>query len=111
MSSFKVGDVWWAKFPYEDNPNEYTIRPVVILDKETVGLLSVKVTKHEAREYDPYDTPILYWNEAGLKLASTARVSKTMILDKSRFKDRIGTLHKDDLLNIQQQYVKFIQSQ
>lgn len=111
MSKFKVGDVWWAKFPYEDKPEEYTIRPVVILDNATVGLLSVKVTKHEAREYDPYDTPIMYWNEAGLKLASTARVSKTMILDSSRFKELIGSLHPDDLRNIQEQYIKLIESE
>lgn len=110
MEKFNVGDVWWAKFPYEDNPNEYTIRPVVILDKDTVGLLSVKVTKHKTRDCDPYDTPIMYWNEAGLKLASTARVSKTMILDSSKFKELIGTLHPDDLQNIQEQYMKLINS-
>ena len=31
---------------------------------------------------DPYDIPIIYWEEASLRLASTARVSKVTLLTK-----------------------------
>ena len=108
MQEFNLGEIWWAKFPYEDNPEEYTIRPVVVLSGTTVGILSVKVTKHAPRDFDPYDTPIIYWSEAGLKLASTARVSKTMILAPERFKEKIGRLVDDDIQRIETMYQKFI---
>lgn len=30
--SIKVGDVWFAEFPLEEDPSEITERPVIILD-------------------------------------------------------------------------------
>ena len=110
QSAFNVGEVWWAKFPYEDTPDEYTIRPVVVLDETTIGILSVKVTKHSPRDFDPYDIPIFYWSKAGLKLASTARVSKTLILDPNRFKEKIGDLVESDIQNIKKAYMEYITS-
>lgn len=108
MNTFNIGDVWLAIFPYDDDSNKYKIRPVIVLDESTIGILSVKVTSHEAREFDPYDVPLFYWSEAGLRLASTARVSKTIYLDPSVFKTKIGTLVADDLLKVLQTYKDFI---
>ena len=92
----KKGEVWFAEFPYEDNPKKSSNRPVVVLDEKTLGVLSVKITKHKVREADPYDTPIIYWEDANLRVASTARVSKVTILPKESFIFLIGNLHKDD---------------
>lgn len=111
MKSFAVGEVWLAKFPFEEDPSKFKMRPVVVLDKDNVvGILSVKVTTHEPRKSDPYDTDIVYWDEAGLRVASTARVSKTMRLDESRFKFQLGNLRLEDLQEIQKQYIKYISS-
>ena len=57
-------------------------RPVVVLDENLLGVLSVKITKHKVRKEDPYDTPIIYWSEASLRFASTARVSKRNLSNK-----------------------------
>ena len=76
------GEVWFVEFPLEENPNRILNRPVVVLDENLLGVLSVKITKHKAREEDPYDIPIIYWEEASLRLASTARVSKVTLLTK-----------------------------
>ena len=35
-------------------------RPVIVLDENILGVLSVKITKHKARKEDPYDIPIIY---------------------------------------------------
>ena len=67
------GEVWFVEFPLEENPNRILNRPVVVLDENLLGVLSVKITKHKARKEDPYDIPIIYWEEASLRLASTAR--------------------------------------
>ena len=65
------GEVWFVEFPLEENPNRILNRPVVVLDENLLGVLSVKITKHKARKEDPYDIPIIYWEEASLRLAST----------------------------------------
>lgn len=72
----RKGEVWFVKFPFEEDKTQTTNRPVVVLDENILGVLSVKITKHRVRASDPYDVPILYWEDAHLKMASTARISK-----------------------------------
>lgn len=69
MSNFNKGEVWFVGYPLEEDPSQILNRPVVVLDEGTLGVLSVKVTKHAVRSNDPYDTPILYWQQANLRLA------------------------------------------
>lgn len=108
MSVFHKGEVWFVGFPKEENPNEILNRPVVVLDEDKLGVLSVKVTKHKVRTEDPYDTPILYWQYAHLRFASTARISKVMILKPEAFITKIGNLHPDDLSRIEDLYIDFV---
>ena len=102
------GEVWFVEFPLEEDPSRILNRPVVVLDENLLGVLSVKITKHQVRKEDPYDTPIIYWEEARLRLASTARVSKVTLLTKDSFIFKIGDLHKDDLIRIEERYRKFL---
>ena len=50
----------------------------------------------------------IYWEEASLRLASTARVSKVTLLTKDSFIFKIGNLHPDDLSRIEDMYRKFL---
>ena len=93
----KKGEVWSVEFPLEEDPDRILNRPVIVLDENLLGVLSVKITKHKAKIEDPYDIPIIYWDEAGSRLASTARVSKVTLLTKDSFIFKIGDFHKDDL--------------
>lgn len=79
-----------------------------MIDENILGVLSIKITKHKVREDDPYDTPIIYWEEAGLRLASTARVSKVILLTRDSFIFKIGDLNKDDLNRIEEKYNKYL---
>lgn len=103
------GEVWFVEFPLEENPDKILNRPVVVLDENLLGVLSVKITKHKVRKADPYDIPIIYWEEARLRLASTARVSKVTLLNKDSFIFKIGDLHQDDLKRIENMYKKFLE--
>ena len=76
------GEVWFVEFPLEEEPSRILNLPVVVLDENLLGVLFVKSTKHKARKEDPYDVPIIYWEDASLRLASTARVSKVTLLIK-----------------------------
>ena len=69
----RKGEVWFVEFPLEEDASRIINRPVIVLDENVLGVLSVKITKHKVRKEDPYDIPIIYWSEAGLRLASTAR--------------------------------------
>lgn len=97
------------EFPLEEDNSQTINRPVVVLDENTLGVLSVKITKHSPRKEDPYDTPILYWQEANLRLASTARVSKVFLLSQDSFIFKIGNLHQDDLERVEEMYQKYLE--
>jgi len=108
---YNKGEVWFVEFPLEENPLQTINRPVIVLDENTLGVLSVKITKHIPRTEDPYDTPILYWQEANLRLASTARVSKVFLLPQDSFIFKIGDLHQDDLKRIEDRYQEYLEEQ
>ena len=108
MANFHEGEVWFVGFPLEEDNSQIINRPVIVLDEDTLGVLSVKVTKHAVRSEDPYDTPILYWQQANLRLASSARVSKVMNLKAEDFIFKIGDLHPDDLNKIEELYIHFM---
>jgi hypothetical protein len=105
---YNRGEVWFVEFPFEEDNTKTTNRPVIVLDENTLGVLSVKITKHAPREEDPYDVPILYWQEANLRLSSTARVSKVLLLSPENFIFKIGELHPDDLERIARMYQLYL---
>ena len=104
----KKGEVWFVEFPLEEDASKILNRPVIVLDENLLGVLSVKITKHKVRKEDPYDMPIIYWKDANLRLASTARVSKVTLLTKDSFIFKIGDLHQDDLDRVEDMYKKFL---
>lgn len=110
MGKFNKGEVWFVGFPLEEDNSQIINRPVIVLDEDTNTLcvLSVKVTKHKVRSNDPFDTPILYWEQAGLRFSSTARVSKVMNLQADDFIFKIGELHPNDLEEIEKQYIELM---
>ena len=63
----RKGEVWFVEFPLEEDASRIINRPVIVLDENVLGVLSVKITKHKVRKEDPYDIPIIYWSEAGLR--------------------------------------------
>ena len=106
---YNKGEVWVVEFPLEEDNSQTINRPVVVLDENILGVLSVKITKHLPRKEDPYDTPIIYWQEANLRLASTARVSKVFLLSQDSFIFKIGDLHQDDLERVEEMYQKYLE--
>lgn len=110
MHNIQQWDIWLTDFPYEEDHNQYSSRPVIVLSVEPLWLLSVKVTKHDKREYDPYDVTIDKWQESGLEYPSTARISKTTGLSVSSFIKKLGVLHPDERLKIVQSFYGFVQS-
>lgn len=103
-----IGDVWFAMFPLEEDNSRFISRPVIILDAARLEVLVVKVTKSAPRSNDKYDIPIIYWQYADLKFKSTARVAKSILLDRSQLEFKIGALHPIDLANIESAFIQFV---
>ena len=54
------GDIWLVSFPLEEDPTEFLPRPVIVLNVQLPYILSTKITKHDPRTTDSFDTPILH---------------------------------------------------
>jgi len=98
--NYQIGEIWYAKFPLEENLSKYIERPVIISDICLPNLVVIKITSHYPRESDPYDVPIIYYKEAGLKYPSTARISKAVIINQNQVDNKKGALNTLDYKNI-----------
>ncbi len=103
----KVWQIWFASFPFEEDPSVTKNRPVIVLNVEPLEVLSVKLTTQRAR--DAYDVPLQHNEYAGLHKPSVARVSKTMILTPDKFIKLIGELHDEDKAAILEAYARYIE--
>ncbi len=104
----KYGEVWWAEFPFEEIQGN-KIRPVIVLDNgnfNKIEVLSIKISSKFAK--DDYDVPILYWQESKLRCPSIARVSKFVLLSKSKFINKIGDIHQDDLDLVKTKFEEYL---
>lgn len=104
----KRGEVWFIYFPLEEDNSKTLHRPVIVLEDndKLVGILSIKVTKHKPR--DEWDYKIFYWQDAKLRMKSTARVSKAIYLNLDAFDYKIGDLHPTDLKNVDKLFDKYL---
>lgn len=102
-------DIWLTEFPLEEDNSQSISRPVIVLSVKPMWIMSVKVTKHNPRENDPYDIEIKKWKESGLNYPSTARVAKSNKLHISNFKKYLGQLHSDDRINVINAFIDFTQ--
>ena len=101
----KVGEVWAVDFPFEEDSAQSKIRPCIIMDLDTLEVLTIKVTKHESR--DEYDIPIFKWQAANLPEPSYARVAKTMAFSKDSFIKKYGDLCSTDFRNISKAFIEY----
>lgn len=92
-------DLYWADVPFEDDPSQKKLRPVVIMRDMVVYVLTLKVTSHDKRENDPYEYELLEWQEAGLYEPSVVRI-KLSQLKPEAFHGRIGRLSAADIAGL-----------
>jgi hypothetical protein len=104
---YEFGDIYFAHFPLEEDNTKFLDRPIIIVVAEDPELVVIKITKTSPRANDPYDVPITHYKESGLKLPSTARVSKVITINPSQLLFKIGKLHNDDLKIVIKKLIEF----
>lgn len=103
-------EIWFAKFPYEEEDGRFAKRPVIVLHANTKAVLVVKLTCHDFRRCDVYDVVLQKWQQAHLDRPSVARVSKTMEISPENLVMKIGTLQKEDAYAVFEAYTGFVAS-
>ena len=93
-------EVWFADFPFADDPTQSKDRPVIVLhvDDETCRVLSMKVTSSEPRT--EFEIELFDRERIPLSHKSTADASTVRSLAKERFRRRIGRLSDADWGNV-----------
>lgn len=105
MEGINTWDIWLAKVEFED-VQDIKIRPVVVIKEDIVYVLSIKLTTHEPRYSFSGEYRLQFWKESGLKCQTTARLTKTLRIDKNNFIKKIGRLHPTDRFEIYKCYMQ-----
>ncbi|MDA2300425.1 type II toxin-antitoxin system PemK/MazF family toxin [Bacillus cereus] len=95
-----TGEVWYVRFPYEEDPTKTSERPSLIINVVDDDVTIVKITKHKPR--DPFDVRLLFWKDAGLSIPSTVRISKMVNVKKRQLINKKGSLHHGDSARVAQ---------
>lgn len=93
-------ELWWADVPYEDQPVVSKIRPVLVLENKGCYIIAGKMTSSPPRSEFDYEYAIQDWKGAGLAHETTLRLYKTLNLNESAFKRKIGDLQPVDLIEV-----------
>lgn len=93
-------DIWLAYVRFEDSPDEAKLRPVLVIDKKDIYILSFKMTSRLPRQNYYGEYPIKYYKDAGLVKPTVVRLSKKLLLLENEFDKRIGRLHPFDINEI-----------
>lgn len=88
------GDVWLARLQFPDGQG-FKTRPILVLSEhDDQDLLVVPITSHPVR--GDFDMPLRDWEAAGLRLPSTARISKLGTIARMTVIGQLGQLTSRD---------------
>lgn len=93
------GDVFWAQLSRTKGSEPENTRPVVIVQRDAINrsrfntALVVPLTKQTKHSHIPGNV-MLKKGEANLPRPSLARGTHVMVIDKSRLKEKIGSLSR-----------------
>lgn len=105
MGIYKIGEVWWTQFPFEES-DEDKHRPAIVIDDENIAVLAMMVTSKEKR--NPFCVKIDDWEAAGLSIESWARIDRIIKMDEWRMDRKIGNLSEKDLTKFMQLITEYI---
>jgi mRNA interferase MazF len=91
--TIQAGEFWLADIPFTDHSASKK-RPVLVLWLDGMDAVVVVVTSAAPRS--PTDVPLTDWRAAGLRVASTVRLSRLDCLEQSLLFHRLGAISPTD---------------
>jgi mRNA interferase MazF len=93
------GEVWIADIPFTSGTAS-KLRPVLVLWTDSADVVVAAVTSAQPRSAT--DVALQNWSAAGLRVASTVRLSRLDCLEQSLLRRRLGVLAQSDAANLKQ---------
>ena len=100
------GEIWLADIPYTGGAAS-KIRPVLVLWLDAADCVVAAVTSAPARSSS--DVRLVDWQAAGLRVSSTARLSRLDCLEQILLLKKLGKLSTGDAQRIKQVWAEQIQ--
>lgn len=103
-------EVWFADFPFIDDPTQSKDRPVIVLQVDEAGcrVLSMKITSRPP--YSEFEIELADWAKIPLSHKSTADAASVRYITKDSFRKRIGQLSDADWETILMIYDFYLES-
>jgi len=105
--AYRFGDVLLVPITFSDSSAQKKRPVLVVRDTGDADLLVVPITSHPPRSFE--DVPLPNWGEAGLRLPSSARMSKLATVAKSTVIRRLGALAERDAQSAREILRQFFQ--
>ena len=106
--TIKPGELWVANILFTDQSASKK-RPVLILWLDSQDVVVAAVTSAAPRS--PTDLPLQHWQSAGLRVASTVRLSRLDCLEQSLLIAKLGRITAADAQSLQQVWAMHIKPQ
>jgi mRNA interferase MazF len=106
--TIQPGEFWIADIPFT-NAAASKKRPVLVLWLDGTDLVAAAVTSASPRS--PMDVALADWKAAGLRRASTDRLSRLDCLEQSLLIARVGAISTADGENVKQTWARHIRPQ
>ena len=100
------GEIWLADIPFTGG-SASKIRPVLVLWLDAADAVVAAVTSAAPRS--PSDVPLVNWQAAGLRLPSTARLSRLDCLEQILPRKKLGKISAADARQLKQVWTAQIQ--
>jgi mRNA interferase MazF len=91
------GEVWIADIPFTSGV-AFKLRPVLVLWTDAADVMVAAVTSAQPRTAS--DVALQNWLAAGLRVASTVRLSRLDCLEQTLLRRRLGVLAQSDAANL-----------
>jgi mRNA interferase MazF len=104
----RPGEIWLAEIPFT-NGAASKIRPVLILWVDAGDAVVAAITSAAPRS--PTDFSLADWKAAGLRVASTVRLSRLDCLEQILLRQKLGALSLNDAQKIKQTWTNQIRLQ
>jgi mRNA interferase MazF len=104
----RPGEIWLAEISFT-NGAASKIRPVLILWVDAGDAVVAAITSASPRS--PTDISIADWKTAGLRVASTVRLSRLDCLEQILLRQKLGVLSLGDAQNVKQVWANQIRLQ
>jgi mRNA interferase MazF len=104
----RPGEIWLAEIPFT-NGAASKIRPVLILWVDAGDVVVAVITSAAPRS--PTDISLADWKAAGLRVASTVRLSRLDCLEQILLRQKLGVLSLGDAQNVKRVWTNHIRLQ